>query len=374
MSYDILNILASPAALSSLGRYDAQQNFVMRAARRQQQIAHGCREDGLMNLLCRKIVTGIAALSAVCGAGVSSVSAQTYPSKPITIVVGFTPGAASDTAARLIGEHLSAAVGQPVVIDNRAGASGNLAASFVARAPADGYTLIIGVDAVMTSNVHLFKTVPFDPVKDFAPITSIGDNIICLAVNSEFPAKSVAEFIAYAKANPGKVSYGSSGVGSPHHLAGELLRSKMGIVITHVPYRGGGAAVNDLIGGHIPAAFLSLSAAVPHIASGKLRVLAVVEKQRYAEMKDVPTVGETVPGFEMNSWLGLFAPAGTPQPVIDRLNAEVGKILKVEEVKAKLAALGLAVSPSTPAQLAEIVSSGLKLRGELVKAAGIQPE
>jgi tripartite-type tricarboxylate transporter receptor subunit TctC len=216
--------------------------------------------------------------------------------------------------------------------------------------------------------------VPFDPVKDFAPITSIGDNIICLAVNSEFPAKSVAEFIAYAKANPGKVSYGSSGVGSPHHLAGELLRSKTGIAITHVPYRGGGAAVNDLIGGHIPSAFLSLSAAVPHIASGKLRILAVVEKQRYAEMKDVPTVGETVPGFEMNSWLGLFAPAGTPQPVIDRLNAEVGKILKVEEVKAKLAALGLAVSPSTPAQLAEIVSSGLKLRGELVKAAGIQPE
>ena len=327
-----------------------------------------------MNFLCRKVATGIAALAAMCGAGVSSVTAQTYPSRPITIVLGFTPGAASDTAARLVGEHLSTVLGQPVVIDNRAGASGNLAAGFVARAPADGYTLMVGVDAVMTSNIYLFKTVPFDPVKDFAPITSMGDNIICLAVNSEFPAKSLAEFIVYAKENPGKVSYGSSGVGSPHHLAGELLRSKTGIAITHVPYRGGGAAVNDLIGGHIPAAFLSLSAAVPHIASGKLRILAVVEKQRYAEMKDVPTVGETVPGFEMNSWLGLFAPTGTPQPVIDRLNAEVGKILQIEAVKIKLATLGLAVSPSTSAQLAEIVSNGLKLRGELIKAAGIQPE
>ncbi len=300
--------------------------------------------------------------------------AQTYPSRPITIVLGFTPGAASDTAARLVGEHLSTALGQPVVVDNRAGASGNLAAGFVARAPADGYTLMVGADVVMTSNVYLFKTVPFDPVKDFAPITNMGDNIICLAVNGEFPAKSVAEFVAYAKANPGKVSYGSSGVGSPHHLAGELLKSKADIAITHVPYRGGGAAANDLIGGHIPAAFLSLSAAVPHLSSGKVRILAVVEKQRYSEMKDVPTVGETVPGFEMNSWLGLFAPAGTPQPVIDRLNAEVGKILQIDAVKTKLAALGLAVSPSTPAQLAQIVSSGLQLRGELVKAAGIQPE
>ncbi len=229
---------------------------------------------------------------------------------------------------------------------------------------------MVGVDAVMTSNVHLFKTVPFDPVKDFAPITSMGDNIICLAVNAEFPAKSVAEFIAYAKENPGKVSYGSSGVGSPHHLAGELLRSKTGISITHVPYRGGGAAVNDLIGGHIPAAFLSLSAAVPHIASGKLRVLAVVEKQRYAEMKDVPTVGETVPGFAMDSWLGLFAPAGTPQPIIDRLNVEVGKILQIEGVKTKLATLGLAVSPGTPAQLALIVSNGLKLAGRVDQGGG----
>ena len=194
------------------------------------------------------------------------------------------------------------------------------------------------------------------------------------AVNTALPVNSVAEFIAYAKANPGKVNYGSSGAGSPHHLAGELLRGKTGIDITHVPYKGGGAAANDLLGGHINAAFLSLSAAVPLISSGKIKILAMVEKQRYAEMKDIPTISETVPGFEMNSWLGLFAPAGTPQPIVDRLNAEVGKILKIAAVKDRLATLGLAVAPSTPAELAEIVSSGLALRGQLVKAAGIQPE
>ncbi len=300
--------------------------------------------------------------------------AQTYPNRPVTIVLGFTPGAASDTAARLVGEHLNTALGQPIVLDNRAGASGNIAAAYVARSAPDGYTLMVGVDAVMTSNVHLFKSVPFDPVKDFAPITGMGANIICLAVNTALPVNSVAEFIAYAKANPGKVNYGSSGAGSPHHLAGELLRGKAGIDITHVPYKGGGAAANDLLGGHINAAFLSLSAAVPLISSGKIKILAMVEKQRYAEMKDIPTISETVPGFEMNSWLGLFAPAGTPQPIVDRLNAEVGKILKIAAVKDRLATLGLAVAPSTPAELAEIVSSGLALRGQLVKAAGIQPE
>ena len=158
----------------------------------------------------------------------------------------------------------------------------------------------------------------------------MGANIICLAVNAALPVNSVAEFIAYAKANPGKLNYGSSGAGSPHHLAGELLRRKTGVDITHVPYKGGGAAANDLVGGHINSAFLSLSSAVPLIATGKFKILAVVEKHRYSAMQDVPTVAETVPGFEMNSWLGLFAPAGTPQPVIARLNAEVGKIVQID--------------------------------------------
>jgi tripartite-type tricarboxylate transporter receptor subunit TctC len=233
---------------------------------------------------------------------------------------------------------------------------------------------MVGTDATLTSNVFLYRHTPFDPVKDFAPVMNFGANIICLAVNADLPIKSVADVIAYAKANPGKLSYGSSGAGSPHHLAGELLHQKAGIEITHIPYKGGGAAVTDLLGGHIGMAFLSLSAAVPQAKSGKIRIIAVVEKTRYAAMPDVPTIGETVPGFEMSSWVGLFAPAGTPQPIIAQLNAAIAKILNTESVKAKLANLGLVVVASSPDELAETVKDGLKVRGELVKAAGIQPE
>jgi tripartite-type tricarboxylate transporter receptor subunit TctC len=244
----------------------------------------------------------------------------------------------------------------------------------VARAQPDGYTLMVGTDAIMTSNVFLYKNTPFDPVKDFAPITNAGANIICLAVHVDLPVNSMAQLIAYAKANPGKLQYGSSGIGSPHHLAGELLRQKTGIDIVHVPYRGGGATINDLLGGHIKVAFLSLSSAVPHLSSGKIRIVAVVEKSRYAAMPDVPTIGETVPGFEMSSWLGFFAPAGTPAPLMTRINEAMVKVLTTDAVKEKLATLGLAVAPSTPAELAAVVREGLAVRGELVKAANIQAE
>jgi tripartite-type tricarboxylate transporter receptor subunit TctC len=176
--------------------------------------------------------------------------AQDYPTRPVTIVVGYTPGATSDLLARTVAERLNAAWGQSVIVDNRSGVGGNIAAAYVARAPADGYTLMVGTDAIMTSNVFLYKNTPFDPVKDFAPITNAGANIICLAVHVDLPVNSVAELIAYAKAHPGQLQYGSSGIGSPHHLAGELLRQKTGIDIVHVPYRGGGATINDLLGGH----------------------------------------------------------------------------------------------------------------------------
>jgi tripartite-type tricarboxylate transporter receptor subunit TctC len=297
--------------------------------------------------------------------------AQDYPSRPVTIVVGYTPGATSDLLARTMAERLNAAWGQSVIVDNRSGVGGNIAAGYVARAPADGYTLMVGTDAIMTSNVFLYKNTPFDPVKDFAPITNAGANIICLAVHVDLPVNSVAELIAYAKANPGKLQYGSSGIGSPHHLAGELLRQKTGIEIVHVPYRGGGATINDLLGGHIKVAFLSLSTAVPHL--GKIRIVAVVEKNRYAAMSDIPTIGETVPGFEMSSWLGFFAPAGTPALLITRLNEAMVKVLTMDAVKEKLAALGLAVAPSTP-ELAAVIREGLAVRGELVRAANIQAE
>jgi tripartite-type tricarboxylate transporter receptor subunit TctC len=300
--------------------------------------------------------------------------AQDFPSRPVTIVTPQPPGAASDLLARTVGDRLSHAWGQSVIVDNRPGASGNVGAALVARAPADGYTLMVGTDAMLTSNVYLFKNMPFDPVKDFAPIANAGTNIIGLAVNSQLPVNSVAELIAYAKAHPGKLHYGSPGIASPHHLSGELLRQKTGIEIVHVPYRGGGPAANDLLGGHINMAFLSLSSAVPHLPTGKLKILALVEKRRYPAMPDIPTVGETVPGFEMSSWLGLFAPAGTPEPLIARLNEGIIRILTADAVKEKLAGLGLAVAPSTPAELAALIKDGLAVRGQLVKAANIQAE
>jgi tripartite-type tricarboxylate transporter receptor subunit TctC len=226
----------------------------------------------------------------------------------------------------------------------------------------------------MASNVHLYKHAGYDPVRDFAPVAYAGLNIICLAVNAELPLKSVADVIAYAKQNPGKLSYGSSGTGSPHHLAGVLLAQKTGIDIQHVPYRGGGAAVNDLLGGHIGMAFLSLSAAVPQLSSGKIRIIAMVEKTRYSGLPDVPTIGETVPGFEMSSWVGLFAPTGTPKDIIAKLNAGATKVLTADGVKEKLATLGLVVVAGKPEEMAEVVKSAIAVRGELVKAAGIQPE
>src|SRR6476620_8639380 len=280
-------------------------------------------------------------------------AAQDYPSRPVTIVVGYTPGATSDLVARTIGERLNAAWGQSVIVDNRSGVGGNIAAAYVARAQPDGYTLMVGTDAMMTTNVYLYKNVPFDPVKDFAPVIYAGANIICLAVNTELPANSVADVIAYAKANPGKLQYGSSGAGSPHHLAGELLRQKTGIDIVHVPYRGGGATINDLLGGHIKVAFLSLSTAVPHLTTGKIKILAVVEKTRYAAMPDIPAIGETVPGFEMSSWLGFFAPAGTPNLLIAHLHDEIVRILKTDAAKEKLASLGFAVTATTPVERGE---------------------
>jgi len=302
------------------------------------------------------------------------VAAQEYPSKPVTIVSAQASGGASDTVVRAVQDRMQAALGQPLVLENRPGAGGNVGAAAVARAAPDGYTLMVGTDAMMSSNLHLYKSMGFDPVKDFAPITNAGANIIVLAVHADLPVKSVAELVAHARANPGKVQYGTSGVASPHHLAGELLKLKTGIDIVHVPYRGGALSANDLAGGHIAMAFASYSAIVGLIPTGKVRILGVVEKTRYAGLPDVPTIGETIPGFEMSSWLGFFAPAGTPAPIVTRLHDEFVKVLRADTVKERLAAVGLAVVAGTPAELAETVRSGIAVRGELIKAAKIEPQ
>lgn len=317
----------------------------------------------------------IASLSALVIVGAtSSAIAQQYPSKPINIVTGYAAGAASDTLARVLGEALQAQWGQPVVIENRPGSGSNIAAAHVARAAADGYTLMVATDATLTSNSFLYKTMPFDPVKDFTPVLNAAANIIVLAVHPEQPVKTVAEYIDLAKKSPGKISFGSSGAGSPHHLAGELMMQMTGAKLVHVPYKGGGATINDLLGGHIPSAFLSLSAAKTLHDSGKIRIIGVADKTRFAELPDIPTIGETLPGFEMNSWVALVAPAGTPPAVVQQLSEASAKILKTPEITKKLGASGLVVTANPPAELADTIKTGLDVRGKLIKASGISPE
>ncbi len=311
---------------------------------------------------------------AVLGWAFTPVFAQDYPTKPIALVVAQPPGASSDLLGRILGERLQALWGQTVIVDNRPGAGGNIGAAHVARAAPDGYTLLIGTDAMMTSNIYLFKNAGFHPARDFAPVAMGGMNTICLCVHASLPVKTVPELIAYARANPGKLQFGTPGAASPHHLSGELIMQKTGVKIVHVPYRGGGPATNDLIGGHIGMAFLSLSSAVPALATGKIRIVALIDKERYAAMPDVPTIGEFIPGFEMSSWLGVFAPVKTPAPIVAKLHDAITKIYNDPPVKEKLAILGLAVAPMTTVQLGELITGGLKLRGDLIKAANIQAQ
>lgn len=317
----------------------------------------------------------IASLSALAIVGATvAAGAQQYPSKPITIVTGYAAGAASDTLARTLAEALQTQWGQPVVVENRPGSGSNIAAAYVARAAADGYTLMVATDATLTSNSFLYKAMPFDPVKDFTPVLNAAANIIVLAVHPDQPVKTVAEFIELAKKNPGKISFGSSGAGSPHHLAGELMMQMSDVKLVHVPYKGGGATINDLLGGHIPAAFLSLSAAKNLHDSGKIRIIGVADKTRYAELPDVPTIAETLPGFEMSSWVALVAPAGTPPSVVQQLSEASAKILKNDAITKKLGGVGLVVTANPPAELASTIKTGLDVRGKLIKASGIQPE
>jgi tripartite-type tricarboxylate transporter receptor subunit TctC len=300
--------------------------------------------------------------------------AQQFPTKQVTLVGGYPAGAASDTLARAISDQLQQQWGQPVVVDNRPGSSGNLAATQVARSAPDGHTILVATDAMLTSNSFMFKAIAFDPAKDFAPVLNAAKNILVLAVHPDQPIKTVADYIAEAKKNPGKMAFASSGPGSPHHLAGELLAQKAGIKLQHIPYTGGGQAINDLAGGHVPSGFLSLSAARGLHDSGKIRIIAVAEPKRFSELPNIPTIAETVPGVEMGSFVALVAPAGTPKAVVDKISEAAGKILKDPAVSKRLAGAGLVVTADPPADLAKTITDGLKIRGELIKAAGIQPE
>jgi tripartite-type tricarboxylate transporter receptor subunit TctC len=302
------------------------------------------------------------------------VRAQGYPEKPLRMVVPYPPGASTDALGRLVAQKMAPSIGQPVVVDNRSGASGNIGSELVAKAVGDPYTFLLGTDATHSSNMHLVANPPFNPIRDFTPLTLACMNPIVLVVHPSVPAANITELVAYVKANPNKGGYGTSGTGSPHHLAGELLKHRTGAPFVHVPYRGGGPALNDVMGAQIPMLFASAITVLPHIQTGRLRAIATTGATRYEGLPNVPTVAETLEGFEMSSWLAFFAPPGIPEAAGKRLSDEIIKSLRDADSKSKLNASGLVVVASTPAELAATVRRDFEQRGKLIHDAGIKPE
>ena len=295
--------------------------------------------------------------------------AADYPTKPIRLVVGFAPGGGTDTTARAMSQKLTEALGQQVVVDNRPGAAGNIAAELVSKATPDGYTLLMGTIAALSINPSLYSKLPFDPIKDFAPITQAVDSTNILSLHPSVPANSVKELIALAKAKP--LNYGSSGVGGTGHLAGELFNTMAGVKMTHVPYKGGGPAMIDLVGGQVQLVFATAASAVPQIKGGKIKGIAVTTAKRSALMPNLPTISEAgLPGFDANNWYGVLAPAKTPRPIIMRLNSEIAKVLAMPDVKNFLFNQGLDPAPGTPEQFAAYIKSEMTKWAKVVKASG----
>jgi tripartite-type tricarboxylate transporter receptor subunit TctC len=307
--------------------------------------------------------------------GIASAQAQPYPARSIKIVVPATPGGAIDVIARLVGDKLTASMGQPVVIENKPGASNNLGTDFVAKSPPDGYSLVI-VASSHATNKFLFKQMPFDPVTDFEPVVFTHIVPLVLAVHPSIPAKNVQELIAWIKANPDKASFATSGKGSSLHMAAELFKSMAGNPkMLHVPYRGSSAAHPDLLGGRTAMIFDTVTAILPHVQSGGVRALAVTTTKRSAALPDLPTIAEAgLPGYDANTWGGILAPAGTSKDVVAKLNAEINKALATEEVRAKLHASGIDIQGGTPAEFADYIKAEVAKWAKVTKDAGIEPE
>ena len=301
--------------------------------------------------------------------------AQAWPSKPIRLVVPYPPGGSTDLLARTIGVKVGEALGQQIVVDNRAGAGGMLGSDIVARSAPDGYTILLGTGASHGLTLLLSKSVPYDPVKDFTAITAAVEVPIVLCVHPSIPGTTAKDIIDWAKKNPGKLSYGSSGTGSPHHLSGELLKQISGTDMVHVPYKGAAPAVQDLMGNQIPAVFTTLSTALPHIKGGKIRAIGFVEAKRQQSVPEIPTIGESVPGYVMPaSWLGFFAPAGLPDAILKRLNAEIVKAVQSPDVRTKLETAGMPVVGTSSEEFARMVKDDIETFRRIVTAAGIKPE
>jgi len=315
-----------------------------------------------------------ALLAALCAVPLIAL-AQAWPSKPIRLVVPYPPGGSTDLLARTIGQKVGEALGQAIVVDNRAGASGMLGSDIVARAAPDGYTILLGTGQTHGLTLLLSKTVLYDPVKDFTPITAAVEVPIILVVHPFVPGATAKDLIEWARKNPGKLAFGSSGTGSPHHLSGELLKQVAGYDMVHVPYKGAAPAVQDLIGGQIAAVFTTLSTALPHIKAGRIRAIGFVEAKRQPSVPEIPTIGESVPGYAMPvSWLGFFGPAGLPEAILKRLNAEIVKAVQSSEVRDKLETAGMPVVGTTSDAFARMVKDDIETFRRIVNGAGLKPE
>lgn len=312
------------------------------------------------------------ALALAGAAPFCSAQGGAYPSKPIQFVVGFPPGGVADTVSRIVATALSQRLGQPVVLDNRSGAGGVIGADSVAKAAPDGYTMGLGVSGALTSSVTLNPKLPYDPLKDFAPITKLVNSPLALVVSPSLKVNTLKEFIALAKSKPGKLSYGTPGNGSAMHLSGELLKEMAGIDMQPIPYKGSAPLTSDLLGGQIEVAVIELSLAKPLMEAGKLKALAVTSSKRTAIAPDLPTMAEAgVPGYEMLSWLCLLMPAKTPPEILRRVSSEVAAVLSDPKVRAQIAAANTEPAPSTPDELMAAIRTGIQTNGALIKKAGI---
>ena len=324
--------------------------------------------------MLRRMSAALVGLLALVAATAVATAAD-YPDRPVTLVVGFPPGGASDILARIITDKLGSLLGQPFIVDNRPGAGGNVAGEAVAHATPDGYTLLLGNNAILATNVTLYSKTGFDPQNDFAPITLIGTQANVLVVNLNVPAHSLGELIALAKANPGKLNFASSGFGLAAHLAGELFKAHAHIDIVHVPYKGSAPALEDVIAGQDQMMFATTSGVMGFLKNGQVRALAVTTLKRTAALPDIPTMDEAgLPGFEAMTWHGLVAPAGTPPAIIDTLHRAVVETLKDASVQQKLAALGVDVAPDSPDEFAAYIKAEIPKWAAVIKASGAKVE
>ena len=321
----------------------------------------------------RLLQLGLALLASIVALHPLQAVAQSFPEHPIKLISPWPPGGSNDTFSRLIASRLNKALGQPVVVENRPGATGTLGVGQVARAPADGYTIVMGSSPTHATAAAIYPTLTYDPVRDFAPVTMVGTVSNVLVVHPSVPAKTVQELIALARHKPGELAFASAGNGSSQHLSGEMFKVMTGVDMLHVPYKGAAPAVADILAGHVKIGFHNMPDVVPHLKTGGLRAIAVTAARRAAALPDVPTIAESgVPGYAAEVWFGVFAPAGTPRPVIDRLHAEISKTLTDSEIKGKLEALGNEVSGIGPDAFAAYVETEVTRWAEIAKKAGVK--